>query len=83
MGIILSLALLTQGRNLPRRRLFTGMLWAIVFGLMGYLLYGLGWLPGGDEIAALLNVFGAPVVVICAMSAPLAWTWLRSLGRMR
>ena len=52
-------------------------------GLGAYIVYGLGWLPGSNRIAAALNVFGAPAVVVVAMILPLLWLQVRSLAARR
>ncbi len=78
MLLSLSLLLLAQIRVLPRETLFKSLLWAVVGGLVGYLLYGMGWLPGSRTLAATLNVFGAPLVVFFFMLLPLFWLQLRA-----
>lgn len=81
MSITLALALLTQGRAMRREALFAGMVWATVAGLLAYILYGVGLLPGSDWIAATFNVLGAPVVVFVAMLPPILWARLRSSAK--
>jgi len=80
MLLSLSLLLLAQIRVLPRETLFKSLIWAVIVGLAGYLLYAAGWLPGSNTIAATLNTFGAPLVVFLSMLLPLFWLQLRSGG---
>ncbi len=77
MLITLSLLLLAQIRVLPRETLFKSLIWAVLVGLLSYLLYASGWLPGSNVLAQTLNVFGAPLVVFLSMLMPLFWLQLR------
>lgn len=81
--IMLAMLVLAQARILARPRLFVSLLWATIMGLGAYIVYGLGWLPGSNRIAAALNVFGAPAVVVVAMILPLLWLQVRSLTARR
>jgi beta-N-acetylhexosaminidase len=81
MLITLSLLLLAQIRVLPRETLFKSLIWAVLVGLLAYVLYAAGWLPGSTLLAQTLNVFGAPLVVFLAMLLPLFWLQLRAQGR--
>ena len=81
MLLTLSLLLLAQIRVLPRETLFKSLIWAMLVGLLAYLLYAAGWLPGSNILAQTLNVFGAPLVVFLAMLLPLFWLQLRAQGR--
>lgn len=80
MLLALSLLLLAQIRVLPRETLFKSLVWAVIAGLVGYLLYAAGWLPFSAQIAETLNVFGAPLVVFLSMLLPLFWLQLRVGG---
>ncbi len=73
----LSLLLIVEVRVLPRAVLVHSMLWAVIFGLAAYILYGLGWLPGAQWLQASLRIWGAAVVVFIAMLFPLVWLQLR------
>ncbi|MCC9076961.1 glycoside hydrolase family 3 protein [Litorilinea aerophila] len=73
----LSLLLIVEVRVLPRAILVHSMLWAVIFGLAAYILYGLGWLPGSQWLQSSLRIWGAGVVVFIAMLFPLVWLQLR------
>ncbi|HHW85418.1 MAG TPA: hypothetical protein GX400_04325 [Chloroflexi bacterium] len=75
--IVLSLLLIVQVRVLPRPTLVHNMLWATVFGLAGYILYGIGLFPGGAWLRANVGVWGTPVTVLIPMLLPLLWLQLR------
>ncbi len=76
--ITLSLLLIAQVQILPRQVLVHNMLWAIIFGLLAYILYGLGLLPGVSLLQRRLDVLGPAVVVFIAMLLPLLWLQLRT-----
>ena len=79
--VTLSLFLIVQVRVLPRVALVHNLLWAAIFGLAGYLLYGVGLLPGGTWLSENVGVWGATVVVFVPMLLPLLWLQLRSEGK--
>ena len=74
----LSLLVVVQVRVLPRQTLVHSLLWAVNCGLAGYILYGLGLLPGGAWLQESLRVWGAGLVVFIAMLPPLVWLQLRA-----
>jgi beta-N-acetylhexosaminidase len=76
--ITLSLLLIAQIQILPRQVLVHNMLWATIFGLAAYILYGLGLLPGATLLQRRLDVLGPAVVVFIAMLLPLLWLQLRT-----
>lgn len=73
----LGMILVVQVRILPRRLLVHSLLWAINCGLGAYILYGLGFIPGGSWLQESLRVWGAGLVVFIAMLMPLVWLQLR------
>jgi beta-N-acetylhexosaminidase len=73
-----SLLLIVQVRVLPRQSLVHGILWAVNCGLVGYILYGLGLIPGGSWLENSLQVWGSGLVVFIAMLLPLVWLQLRA-----
>ncbi len=75
--VTLSLFLIVQVRVLPRQVLVHNMLWAAIFGLLGYLFYGAGLLPGANWLRANVSVWGTTVVVFVPMLLPLLWLQLR------
>lgn len=75
--VVLSLLLIVQIRVLPRPTLVHNMLWATIFGLAGYILYGIGLFPGGAWLRANVGVWGTPVTVLIPMLLPLLWLQLR------
>ena len=75
--VTLSLFLIVQVRVLPRAALVHNMLWAAIFGLLGYLMYGLGLLPGANWLRSNISVWGTTVVVFVPMLLPLLWLQLR------
>lgn len=75
--VTLSLFLIVQVRVLPRATLVHNMLWAAIFGLVGYVLYGLGLFPGANWLRANVSVWGTTVVVFVPMLLPLLWLQLR------
>lgn len=77
IAITLSLFLIVQIRVLPRPALVHNMLWAAIFGLIGYLLYGIGLFPGANWLRANVSVWGTTVVVFIPMLLPLLWLQLR------
>ena len=77
IAITLSLFLIVQVRVLPRAILVHNMLWAAIFGLLGYLLYGIGLFPGANWLRANVSVWGTTVVVFIPMLLPLLWLQLR------
>lgn len=81
MAVVLSLLLILQVRVLPRSVLVHNMLWATIFGLTGYILYGLGLFPGGGWLRNNVGMLSIPIVVFIPMLLPLLWLQLRSDGR--
>ena len=77
IAVTLSLFLIVQVRVLPRPALVHNMLWAAIFGLLGYLMYGLGLLPGANWLRSNISVWGTTVVVFVPMLLPLLWLQLR------
>ncbi|MBE2239203.1 MAG: hypothetical protein IAE81_15550 [Caldilineaceae bacterium] len=75
--IVLSLLLIVQIRVLPRSTLVHNMLWATIFGLAGYILYGIGIFPGATWLRENVGVWGTPVTVLIPMLLPLLWLQLR------
>jgi hypothetical protein len=75
--VTLSLFLIVQVRVLPRAALVHNMLWAAIFGLLGYLLYALGLFPGANWLRSNVSVWGTTVVVFVPMLLPLLWLQLR------
>ncbi|MCC6454882.1 MAG: glycoside hydrolase family 3 protein [Caldilineaceae bacterium] len=78
MMATVSLLVVVQVRVLPRQTLVHSMLWAVNCGLGGYILYGLGLLPGGGWLQGSLPVWGTGLVVFIAMLLPLVWLQLRT-----
>lgn len=76
--VTLSFLLILQIHILPRSMLMQNMLWAAIFGLSAYILYGLGILPGVGFLHETLRVWGAAVVVFIGMLLPLLWLQLRA-----
>lgn len=76
--ITLSVLLIAQVQILPRHTLVHNMLWATIFGLAAYIIYGLGLLPGSDMLRDRLETFGPALVVFIAMLLPLLWLQLRT-----
>ena len=76
MLVMISLMLVVLLRIMPRQMLMYRMLWASIAGLAAYLLYGLGWLPGIDQLQAALNPWGVAPVVFVAMLVTLVWMQL-------
>jgi beta-N-acetylhexosaminidase len=81
LAIVLSLLLIVQVRVLPRPTLVHNMLWAAIFGLAGYILYGIGLFPGGTWLRENVGVWGTPVTVLIPMLLPLLWLQLRGEER--
>jgi beta-N-acetylhexosaminidase len=81
MIIVLSLLLIMQVRVLPRPALVHNMLWATIFGLAGYILYGIGLFPGGTWLRTNVGMLGIPIVVFIPMLLPLLWLQLRGEER--
>jgi len=81
LAIVLSLLLIVQIRVLPRSTLVHNMLWAAIFGLSGYILYGIGLFPGGGWLRTNAGVWGTPVTVLIPMLLPLLWLQLRGEER--
>lgn len=79
--LTLSFFLIVQVRVLPRATLVHNMLWAAIFGLIGYILYGLGLFPGADWLRRNVSVWGAAAVVFVPMLLPLLWLQLRGEDR--
>ncbi len=75
--IVVSLLLIVQIRTLPRSTLVYNILWAVIVGLLSYLLYGLGLIPGARWLGDSLGALAAGVVVFVGMIVPLLWLQLR------
>jgi len=75
--LVLSLLLIVQVGTMPRATLVYNMLWAVIVGLIAYVLYGLGLIPGGEWLRDQLSVGAAAVVVVLGMILPLLWLQLR------
>ena len=73
----MALLLIVQLRLLPRSTLVHNMLWAVIVGLVAYILYGAGLIPGADWIYTHLDVWGAALVAFLGMILPLLWLQLR------
>lgn len=73
LGMV-SLLVILQERILPRQYLVRNILWAIVVGLLVYVLYGL-LLP--VELGKLGYPWAPPLAVFVAMLIPLLWLQLR------
>lgn len=76
--ITLSLLLIVQIWILPRHTLVRSMLWATIFGLSAYILYGVGLIPGANQLRDTLHNLGPVFIVFIAMLLPLLWLQLRS-----
>lgn len=76
--ITLSLLLIVQIWVLPRHTLVRSMLWATIFGLSAYILYGVGLIPGANQLRDTLHNLGPVFIVFIAMLLPLLWLQLRS-----
>jgi hypothetical protein len=76
--VTLSLLLILQIRILPRGMLVHNMLWATICGLVAYILFALGLLPGVDFLLGTLRIWSAAVVVFIGMLLPLLWLQLRA-----
>ena len=74
---MLSLLLIVQVGTMPRTTLVYNMLWAVIVGLMAYILYGLGALPGSQWLRDQLGIAAAAAVVFVGMILPLLWLQLR------
>ena len=79
--VTLSLLLIVQVRILPRGTLVHNLLWAVIFGLAGYVLYGLGLFPGGNWLYANISMWGAVIAVFVPMLLSLLWLQLRGMDR--
>ena len=78
--IMVSMLLIVQVRIIPRRTLVHSILWAINCGLLAYILYGFGLVPGAEWLQTSLKIWGAAIVVFVAMLLPLLWLQLRPEG---
>ncbi|MEZ4619726.1 MAG: hypothetical protein R2867_30065 [Caldilineaceae bacterium] len=58
--------------------LVNNMLWATICGLVAYILYAMGMLPGVTFLSATLRIWSAAVVVFIGMLLPLLWLQLRA-----
>jgi beta-N-acetylhexosaminidase len=76
--VMVSMLVIVQVRVLPRRTLVHSILWAVNCGLVAYILYGYGLIPGSGWLQASLRIWGAALVVFVAMLLPLLWLQLRS-----
>ncbi len=76
MLVMVSLMLVVLLRIMPRQMLMYRMLWATIAGLIAYLLYGLGWIPGISLLQDALNPWGVAPVVFVAMLITLVWMQL-------
>ncbi len=75
---VLSLLLVVLIRIMPRPQLVHRFLWAVIAGWGGYLLYGLGLIPGISRLAATFHPWVIAPVVLVSMLIPLVWLQLRS-----
>jgi beta-N-acetylhexosaminidase len=75
--VMVSMLVIVQVRVLPKRDLVHSILWAINCGLLAYILYVIGWIPGSGWLQVSLRIWGAALVVVLAMLAPLLWLQLR------
>ena len=75
--VTLSLFMIVQIHVLPRNMLVNQMLWAAIFGLAGYILYGFGLFPGGSWLNDSVGWLGTPIPVFVPMLLPLLWLQLR------
>lgn len=75
--VMVSMLVILQVRIMPKRTLVHSILWAINCGLLAYIVYVFGWIPGTEWLQASLRVWGAALVVVVAMLAPLLWLQLR------
>ena len=76
--IMVSMLLIVQVRIIPRRTLIHSILWAVNCGLLAYILYGLGVVPGAEWLQTSLKIWGAAIVVFVAMLLPLLWLQFRA-----
>lgn len=77
MAAMIGFLLAVQARVAPRRVVLNSLLWAINCGLAAYVLYAMGWLPGGAWVESSLRVWGSALVVFGGMLAPLLLLQLR------
>lgn len=75
--IMVSMLVIVQVRIMPRRALVHSILWAVNCGLLAYILYGFGLIPGAGWLQTSLRIWGAAIVVFVAMLLPLLWLQLR------
>ena len=73
----LSLLLVVQFRILPRDELIRHLLWATIVGLLAYILYGVGVLPGADFLQVRTYPWGTAIIVFVGMLLPVLWLQLR------
>ena len=77
MLITSSVLLIAQARVVPRQDLVHSVLWAIIVGLIAYLLYGIGLIPGIFWLHFATYPWGTALVVFIAMLLPILWLQLR------
>ena len=75
--ISISLLLIIQVRVLPRDELVRHLLWATIVGLLAYILYGVGLLPGADWLQIRAYPWGTAIIVFIGMLLPVLWLQLR------
>ncbi len=75
--VMVSMLVIVQVRIMPKRALVHSILWAVNCGLLAYILYAFGLVPGADWLQSSLRVWGSALVVVVAMLAPLLWLQLR------
>ncbi len=73
-----SMLVIVQVHVISRKTLVHSILWAMNFGLLAYILYAFGWLPGADRLQASLRIWGSAIVVFVGMLLPLLWLQLRN-----
>lgn len=74
----LSLLLIVQIRILPRPTLVHNMLWTVIVGLVAYVAYGVGLLPGANVLHQYFDLLAAALVVFVGMVGTMLWLQLRS-----
>lgn len=78
-----SFLLIMMARTQPRVQLIRNMLWAVIMGLLAYIVYfiyivyGANVVPGASWVHAETYPWGTVIIVFMAMLAPLLWLQLR------
>jgi beta-N-acetylhexosaminidase len=78
LRIVGALLLVVLVRVMPRQMLVFRLLCSIAAGLIGYILYGLGAIPGSTWLQLNFYPWGGMLPVLVAMLVPLVWLQLRS-----